>query len=142
MIKNEFFTGALLGCRIKLVCLHYTTDTFIHVIDLWDEKVRRSLLRHKTLEPSIEATTKTSDDEPTLTKWRSYHIYTDATKCKHGEISSVSSHNDSSMLDLNSEEVGLKIKSMVEKYVSVVTDTAIKEAELTVESDLEAIFSH
>lgn len=46
------------------------------------------------------------------------------------------------MLDLNSEEVGLKIKSMVEKYVSVVTDTAIKEAELTVESDLEAIFSH
>jgi hypothetical protein len=45
------------------------------------------------------------------------------------------------VLDLNSEEVRLKIKSIVEESVRVATDAAIKAAKLTIESGLEAIFS-
>jgi len=105
--------------------------------------------RQKTMAstPSLEDTTKTSDDEPTLSQSGDpitptpNPSNTDATKHKHGEISSVSSCNDSSMLDLNSEEVRLKIKSIVEESVRIATDAAIKAAKLIIESGLEAIFS-
>ena len=81
----------------------------------------------------LEATTNTSDDEPTLSQSGDpitstpNPSNTDATKRKHGEITSVSSC-DSSVLDLNSEEVRLKIKSIVEESVRVATDAAIKAA--------------
>ena len=77
--------------------------------------------------------TKTSDDEPTLSQSvdpvtsTPNPSNTDATKRKHGEITSVSSC-DSSVLDLNSDEVRLKIKSIVEESVRVATDAAINAA--------------
>ena len=91
----------------------------------------------------LEATTKTSDDELTLSQSEDLITSTpnpsniDATKLKHGEISC----NDSSILDLNSEDARLKIKSIVEEFVRVATDATIKAAKLTIESGLEAIFS-
>ena len=66
----------------------------------------------------LEATTKTSDDEPTLSQSGDpitstpNPSNTDATKRKHDEITSVSSC-DSSVLDLNNEEVRIKIKNTV-----------------------------
>ena len=72
----------------------------------------------------LEATTNTSDDEPTLSQSGDpitstpNPSNTDATKRKHGEITSVSSCNDSSVLDLNSEEVNkfTEVRHRVHNY--------------------------
>jgi hypothetical protein len=81
---------------------------------------KKPFKRQKTMASTVplEATTNTSDDEPTLSQSGDpitstpNPSNTDATKRKHGEITSVSSC-DSSVLDLNSEEVRLKINNTV-----------------------------
>lgn len=63
-------------------------------------------------------------------------------KRKRDDLSSVSTNGDSFSTDLDSDQVKMKIKSIVEESVKAATEAAIHAAKTAMQTGLEALFNH